>query len=155
MPPTSSLNTCRKSIEGFHCMKFLSLHADSAQNYNFLFWGHSENRNFCLTALRNTMKHLIVWHYWAIDNFEIHLIWSLKPGFHCTANTTTTTQKQSDYRVEQSSFTPIALFWLEIGRCRGRNWLNGNQALSQLRPRQRPISSPIKAISVKDDCSTL
>ena len=37
--------------------------------------------------------------------------------------------KQSDYKVEQSSFTLIALFWHEIGRCRGRNWLNGNQAL--------------------------
>ena len=23
----------------------------------------------------------------------------------------------------------IALFWLEIGRCRGHNWLNGNQAI--------------------------
>ena len=32
-------------------------------------------------------------------------------------------------KVEQSSFTLIALFWLEIGRCRGRKWLNGNQAL--------------------------
>ena len=52
----------------------------------------------------------------------------MKPGFHYTANATTTTQKQSDYKVEQSSFTLIALFWLEIGRCRGRNWLNGNQA---------------------------
>ena len=31
--------------------------------------------------------------------------------------------------VEQSSFPLIALFWLKIGRCRGRNWLNGNQAL--------------------------
>ena len=55
---------------------------------------------------------------------------AFKPGFHYTANATTTTQKQSDYKVEQSSFTLIALFWLEIGRCRGRNWLNGNQALS-------------------------
>ena len=54
----------------------------------------------------------------------------LKPGFHYTTNATTTTQKQSDYKVEQSSFTLIALFWLENGRCRGRNWLNGNQALS-------------------------
>ena len=54
---------------------------------------------------------------------------TFKPGFHYTANATTTTQKQSDYKVEQSSFTLIALFWLEIGRCRGRNWLNGNQAL--------------------------
>ena len=80
---------------------------------------------------------------------------SIRPGFHCTANATTTTQKQSDYTVGQSSFTLIALFWLEIGRCRGRNWLNGNQALSQLRPRQRPISSPNKAIGVKDDCSIL
>ena len=53
---------------------------------------------------------------------------SLKPGFHYTANATTTTEKQRDYKVEQSSFTLIALFRLEIGRCRGRNWLNGNQA---------------------------
>ena len=51
-----------------------------------------------------------------------------RPGFHYTTNETTTTQKQSDYKVEQSSFTLIALFWLKIGRCRGRNWLNGNQA---------------------------
>ena len=40
-----------------------------------------------------------------------------------------TTQKQSDNKVEQSSFTLIALLSLKIGRCRGRNWLNGNQAL--------------------------
>ena len=33
----------------------------------------------------------------------------LKPGFHYTANATTTTQKQSDYQVEQSSFNLIAL----------------------------------------------
>ena len=33
-----------------------------------------------------------------------------KPAFHYTANATTTTQKQSDYKVEQSSFTLIALF---------------------------------------------
>ena len=39
------------------------------------------------------------------------------------ANAMTTTQKQSDYKVEQSSFNLIALFWLEIGRCRGRSWL--------------------------------
>ena len=57
------------------------------------------------------------------------LITVLKPGFHYTANATTTTEKQSDHKVEQSSFTLITLFWLEIGRCRGRNWLNGNQAL--------------------------
>ena len=34
----------------------------------------------------------------------------LWPGFHYTANATTTTQKQSDYKIEQSSFTLIALF---------------------------------------------
>ena len=34
----------------------------------------------------------------------------LKPGFHYTANATTMTRKQSDYKVEQSSFTLIALF---------------------------------------------
>ena len=34
----------------------------------------------------------------------------IKPGFHYTANATTTTQRQSDYKVEQSSFTLIALF---------------------------------------------
>ena len=53
----------------------------------------------------------------------------VKPGFHYTAYAMTTTQKQSDYKVDQSSFTLIALFWLKNGRCRGRNWLNGNQAL--------------------------
>ena len=34
---------------------------------------------------------------------------TVKPGFHYTANATTTTQKQSDYRVEQSYFKLIAL----------------------------------------------
>ena len=55
---------------------------------------------------------------------------SVKSGFHYTSNTTTTTQKQSDEKVEQSSLMLIALFSLEIGRCRGRNWFNGNQAQS-------------------------
>ena len=57
-----------------------------------------------------------------------------KPGFHyminATTTTTTTTQTQSHYKVEQSSYTLIVLFWLKIGCCRGRNWLNGNQALT-------------------------
>ena len=35
---------------------------------------------------------------------------SVKPGFHYTANATTTTQKQSDYKVEQLSLRLIALF---------------------------------------------
>ena len=34
---------------------------------------------------------------------------AVKPGFHYTANATTTKQKQNDYRVEQSSFMLIAL----------------------------------------------
>ena len=38
------------------------------------------------------------------------LIFTVKPGFHYTANAMTTTQKQSDYKVERSSFTLIALF---------------------------------------------
>ena len=53
---------------------------------------------------------------------------SSEPGFHYTANVTTMTQKQSDYKVEQSSFTLI-------GHCRGRNWLNGNQALDKSDPK--------------------
>ena len=36
---------------------------------------------------------------------------SAKPGFHNTANATTTTQKQSDYKGEQSSFALIAFFF--------------------------------------------
>ena len=34
----------------------------------------------------------------------------IRPGFHYMANATTTTQKQSDYKVDQSSFTLVALF---------------------------------------------
>ena len=59
----------------------------------------------------------------------------IKSDFNYTTNatTTTTTQKQSDYKIEQSSFTPIILFQLEIGHCRGRNWINQNQALLLIR----------------------
>ena len=32
-----------------------------------------------------------------------------KPGFHYMANATTTTPEQRDYKVKQSTFTPIAL----------------------------------------------
>ena len=38
-----------------------------------------------------------------------HIV-TLKPGFHYMVNATTTTQKQSDYKVEQSSFTLVTLF---------------------------------------------
>ena len=71
-----------------------------------------QEKNCYITGhqLRNVIRHA---HY---------KILSL--GFPFTANSTTTTQKQSDYKVDKSSFTLIALFWLEIGR----NWLNQNQA---------------------------
>ena len=62
-------------------------------------------------------------------SLHTNLMRVLRPGFHYTTNATTTMQKQSDSKVEQSSFKLIALFGLEIGRRRGRNWLNGNQAL--------------------------
>ena len=52
-----------------------------------------------------------------------------KPGFHLQQTPRPRHKKQSGYVVEQSSFPLLALFWLKIGRCRGRNWLNGNQAL--------------------------
>ena len=47
----------------------------------------------------------------------------LKPGFHLQQTPRLRHQKQSDYVVEQLSFPLIALFWLKIGRCRGRSWL--------------------------------
>ena len=54
---------------------------------------------------------------------------TLKPGFHLLQTLRPRHKKQNDYVLEQPSFTLIALFWLKIGRCRCRNWLNGNQAL--------------------------
>ena len=53
----------------------------------------------------------------------------LKPGFHLQQTPRPRHKKQNDYVVEQSSFPLIALFFLKIGRCRGRNWLYGNHAL--------------------------
>ena len=52
----------------------------------------------------------------------------LKPSFHLQQTPRPRHKKQSDYVLEQSSFPLIALFRLNIGRCLGRNWLNGNQA---------------------------
>ena len=63
------------------------------------------------------------------DLKEHHII-IIKPGFHLQQTPRPRHKRQSDYLVEQSSFPLIALFGLKIGRCRGRNWLNGNQALS-------------------------
>ena len=45
-----------------------------------------------------------------IENFKGALYSLFRSGFHYTTNATTTTQKQSDYKVEQSPFTLIALF---------------------------------------------
>ena len=42
-----------------------------------------------------------------------------------------------------------------MGRMAARACYKAWFPLSQLRPRQRPISSQNKAISVKDDCSTV
>ena len=52
-----------------------------------------------------------------------------KPGFHLQQTPLPRHKNRSDYVVEQSSFPLIALFWLKIGRCRGRNWRDGNKAL--------------------------
>ena len=41
---------------------------------------------------------------------DILLNFNPKAWFPLKGNTTTTTQKQSDYKVEQSSFTLVALF---------------------------------------------
>ena len=55
---------------------------------------------------------------------------SIKPGFHLQQAPRPRHKTQSSYVVERSSFTLIALFWLEIGRRPRRNWPHGNQALS-------------------------
>ena len=52
----------------------------------------------------------------------------LKPGFHLQQTPRPRHKKQSDYLIEQSSLPLIALFLLQIGCCRGRNLLYGNQA---------------------------
>ena len=56
------------------------------------------------------------------------LILFFKPAFHLQQTPRPRDKKQNDYVVEQSSFPLIALSWLKIGRCRGRNWLYGNRA---------------------------
>ena len=56
----------------------------------------------------------------------------LKPGFHLQQTPRPRHKTQSDYVIERSSFALIALFWLEIGRCCGRNWPYGNQALQYI-----------------------
>ena len=56
---------------------------------------------------QKTSREGRIWTSYPID---IYYSLMLKPGFHYTANATITTQKQSDYKVEQSSFTLIILF---------------------------------------------
>ena len=45
-----------------------------------------------------------------LQTYAKPLISLFKPVFHYMAHAMTTTQKQSDYKVEQSSFTLIAMF---------------------------------------------
>ena len=64
--------------------------------------------------------------------FKLPRLLSVKPGFHYKQTPRPRHKNKAIIGLSsQSSFTLIALFRLEIGRCRGRNWLNGNQALQQ------------------------
>ena len=51
---------------------------------------------------------------------------NIKPGFHFQQTLRPRHKKQNDYVIERSSFPLIALFWLKIGCCRGRNWIDRN-----------------------------
>ena len=53
------------------------------------------------------MENKIMKFYRALG-FQVSF--QVRPGSHYTANARTTTHKQSDYKVKQSSFTQIALF---------------------------------------------
>ena len=64
--------------------------------------------------LRNVIRHAHV---------KVTPLDFIKAWFSFTASSTTKTQKESSYEVDKSSFTLIVLFWLEIGRYRGRKWL--------------------------------
>ena len=80
-----------------------------------------------------------------VNRFNVALIESMqslvsiRPGFHLQQTPRPRHKKQSDYVLEQSSLPLIALFWLKIGRCRGRNRLYGNQALSQFRVKTKRL----------------
>ena len=109
----------------------------------------SDPPGFCLTIsmlLWNTYTRVVLM-YELMDNGHINLfivgsnptktalrrfmityvmgcIFSIfKPGFHLQQTPRPRQKKQSDYLVEQSSFPLIALIWLKIGRCHGRNRL--------------------------------
>ena len=72
-----------------------------------------EGRYWSLQKLHSCF-HIVVDSFLRNFKFSNDRKKSLRSGFHYTTNATTTTQKQSDYKVEQSSFSLIALFWLEI-----------------------------------------
>ena len=104
----------------------------TVSNYNYRpLSGRDTQLNNHHTLFMNSLKDHFIKRFFVVKN------WLFMPKMksplqhlYCLS-LVSITQKQSDYKVEQSSFTLIALFSLEIGRCRGRNWLNGNQALSQ------------------------
>ena len=81
--------------------------------------------------LRQSLRQIItdVRNNSLLHQYHNILALCIKPGFHLQQTPRPRHKKQSDYKVEQSSFPLIALFWLKIGRCRGRNWLYGNQDL--------------------------
>ena len=70
------------------------------------------SKKFCIFDSIQKVEMILCCLFWA--SFAVMQFKSdfciLKPGFHYTANATTTTQRQSDYKVEQSSFRIIALF---------------------------------------------
>ena len=73
-------------------------------------------------------KNLFITKIWRFQQI-ICKTHSIRPGFDLQQSPRPRHKKQKDYVLEQSSFPLIALFWLKLGRCRGRNWLYGNQAL--------------------------
>ena len=60
--------------------------------HNFLF----SHKNHTIPSSVQTRRVLM----WVLKSVQSSLSELLKPGFHYTANATTTTQKQSNYRVE-------------------------------------------------------
>ena len=94
-----------------------------------LFWPITSFGNkFCLKKRSKLIKALDNRFYVKFVQLEIGLLHILKPGFNLQQTPRPRHKTQSDYVIERSSFTLIALFWFEIGRCRGRNWPYGNQA---------------------------
>ena len=73
-----------------------------------------------------------------VQDFE-----TVRPGFHLQQTPRPRHKKQSDYVVEQSSLPLIALFWLKIGRCRGRNRLYGTRLYFHLLLVYKPTFSVI------------